>query len=110
MAFDAGLPKTRQAEMAEESAALIRKGWTQYRLATNKRNFPVSLESKEAVNFCALGALSRIALSRDDGRMAQTIANKFADIVGMSMSGFNDNFAKSAEDVAKVFDRIANDQ
>lgn len=109
MAFDNVLTKTRQTEMAEEAAKLIRKGWTKNLLATTKRGNVIDVLSEKAVNFCALGALSHSVKTDEDDFVVNDIIRKFGDIVGMSITFFNDNCAKSAEDVAEVFDQIAKD-
>lgn len=93
-----------QKATAKKAASLIRKGWVRNSLAVDKNYKFVDPGKKEAANFCALGALIHSSKNNND---VQHIAQLFGIKVGMSMTRYNDFRAKSAEDVAKVFDQIS---
>lgn len=102
---------TNKQTIAKEAAKLIRKGWTKGTMARTKDGRRIPYTENEAVSFCARGALARACVNLNQYECFMTVENEFeVRIDNYSMAEYNDSLAKSAEDVAKVFDEIANDK
>ena len=86
-------------EWAEENAPSIRKilvdaakivnaGWCQGEMATNRKGVPREVRAKDAVCFCATGALWKAAcgegpdLTREEARTLHHANNKLREVIG----------------------------
>lgn len=101
-------------QLAAEAAALIRKGWCQGYLSTDTEGNVAYPEEGNVANYCAIGAMSEVAPKDDDGiDLYIKLLDEFQAHLGPKEGGmytiasFNDAPGRTAEEVAAVFDKIA---
>lgn len=95
--------------LAKRSAELIRKGWVKYKEAQDAQGRHVTPESPDACKFCASGAIKRSTKELNGNwDLERVIFRKFESVCKCScIIYFNDWVAITSEDVARVFDQIA---
>lgn len=104
--------------VAKLAAGYVRKGWTTDTYARNQNGQSIASSAEEAVCWCATGSVHRALYDLDllsidisnsfRNEVIELIQLSFKRITGYSMATFNDAIAKDGEQVAKVFDQIAN--
>jgi hypothetical protein len=93
-------------EILKASRALITPegAWTQYSSARNIRRIPVDFYSEKAVCFCASGAIRRSLNMTKYGERLPSSLDFFIEMVGGSISLFNDAPGRTQAEVLVKFD------
>jgi hypothetical protein len=100
----------RMAQIARKAAEIVRVPgcWTKGHWAKNGEGRSISPRSPEAICFCAEGAVEHLCNNSTEMLKVIELFNcEFTTDTSFSMIGYNDSVAQNAEDVAKVFDMIA---
>lgn len=93
------------SEVLLKAAKLIRRGWTQNSPARNADGEPCGPRDKEAVCWCATGAIQKICGGPEDGWEARYALRQ---VIGKdSIEDWNDTYARDEEEVAKMFEEAA---
>lgn len=103
---------TRQILIGARELVARPGGWTQGVFARNRDGEKVCLSQKEAVCFCASGAISRAAQEQMGGspeegeNSANALELLFLCIPGPSIPDWNDSPGRTQGEVVSAFDRI----
>jgi len=88
-----------------EAAAIVRQGWCTGAPAKNAEGKPVGPRDKDAVAWCAIGAIQKICGGPEDGFEARYALRQ---VIGRdTIQDWNDTYAKDAEQVAQAFEDAA---
>ncbi len=90
-------------KVLRKARKLILKGWTRQTFARDKRNEPVSAQSKKACKFCAAGAIYRSAGTIDVIAELEKLLPPNVNNLYPSLGTFNDR-QSSKWPVVKLFD------
>ena len=86
----------------KKAKKLLKSGWTKLASARNKYGNPVSIDCKNAVRFCASGAVLR---STQDEATQNRIYGLFDILLRESIVAYNDRYHVSKNDILDVFDK-----
>lgn len=84
---------------------LTEKGWNRFFLATDKTGNPVVLQSKNAISYCIIGAISKAEPDQTLRHAAIQHLLKFVPPQYHGINEFNDAKETSKPDVLDLFDR-----
>lgn len=98
------MPNLQLAADLRAARAVIEKpeAWTKFEFARDARGEPASVESSDAVCFCASGAVIRTVPGDRRGVVVDTL--KHASPLG-AIANFNDDNLTAHADILNLFDR-----
>jgi hypothetical protein len=89
----------KAAQVLEEAAVLVQRGWTQHVPARDASNLHVPWNSAAATSWCIIGAVWRAAGGVVIGN---AVLPHIAKVIGKEISSWNDCYGRTQEEVVKV--------
>ncbi len=90
-----------------KAAAIVRKGWCTGAPAKDAEGRPCGPRDKQAVAWCAIGAIQKVCGGPEDGYEARYALRLVLPNFNQSVQEWNDVWAKDGEHVAEMFEKAA---